>query len=116
MRSPKKVDTSTDPDTLELFFRISCFRNGKAVTGGSSGTVTEYDCRMLGILSRNATGGVKGRTDPELRELIVTLAKTILIKITAVKKRRKRTRLKEKYILDFYGFTAQATDRTHPFF
>lgn len=39
MRSPTKVDTSTEPDMLP-FLRISCFRNGNAAAGGSSGTVT----------------------------------------------------------------------------
>lgn len=51
MRSPTKVDTSTEPDMLELFRRISCFKNGKAEPGGSSGTVTVYDCLMLGMLT-----------------------------------------------------------------
>lgn len=49
MRRPTKVDTSTEPDMLP-FRRISCLRNGKAAAGGSSGTVTVYDCRMLGML------------------------------------------------------------------
>lgn len=44
------MDTSTEPDMLP-FRRISCLRNGKAAAGGSSGTVTVYDCRMLGMLS-----------------------------------------------------------------
>lgn len=48
--SPTKVETSAEPDTLP-FLRISCFRNGKAAAGGSSGTVTVYDCRMLGMLA-----------------------------------------------------------------
>lgn len=51
MRSPTKVDTSTEPDMLEFFRRISCFKNGKAEAGGSSGTVTVYDCLMLGMLT-----------------------------------------------------------------
>lgn len=51
MRSPTKVDTSTEPDMLELFRRISCFKNGKAEAGGSSGTVTVYDCLMLGMMT-----------------------------------------------------------------
>lgn len=49
MRSPTKVETSTEPDML-AFLRISGFRNGKAATGESSGTVTVYDCRMLGMM------------------------------------------------------------------
>lgn len=44
------MDTSTEPDMLP-FRRISCLRNGKAAAGGSSGTVTVYDCRMLGMLT-----------------------------------------------------------------
>ena len=51
MRSPTKVDTSTEPDMLELFRRISCFKNGKTEAGGSSGTVTVYDCLMLGMMT-----------------------------------------------------------------
>lgn len=45
--SPTKVDTNTEPDTAEPFRRMSCFRKGKALAGGSSGMVTVYDCRML---------------------------------------------------------------------
>ncbi|KAJ7990286.1 hypothetical protein DPEC_G00298740 [Dallia pectoralis] len=48
-RSPTKVDTSTDPDMVDVFRRISCFKNGKAEAGNSSDTVTVYDCRMLGM-------------------------------------------------------------------
>lgn len=55
MRRPTKVDTSTEPDMLP-FRRISCFRNGKAAAGGSSGTVTVYDCRMLGMLLTGLDG------------------------------------------------------------
>lgn len=47
--SPTKVDTSTEPDMLP-FLRISCFKKGNAAVGGSSGTVTVYVCRMLGML------------------------------------------------------------------
>lgn len=50
MRSPTKVETSAEPDMLP-FLRISCFRNGKAAAGGSSGTLTVYDCRRLGMLA-----------------------------------------------------------------
>lgn len=32
------------------FLRISCFKKGNAAVGGSSGTVTVYVCRMLGML------------------------------------------------------------------
>jgi len=58
MSSPTKVDTSTEPDTLPLL-RMSCFRSGKAAAGGSSGTVTVYDCRML---------GARGAAEPEPTE------------------------------------------------
>lgn len=44
------MDTSIEPDMLP-FLRISCFRKGNAAVGGSSGTVTVYDCRMLGMLA-----------------------------------------------------------------
>ncbi len=51
IRSPTNVETSMEPDRVELFLRISCFRKGNAVAGGSSGIVTVYECRMLGIIN-----------------------------------------------------------------
>ena len=50
MRSPTKVETSTEPDML-AFLRISCLRNGKAAAGGSSGTVTVYCRRLSGTVT-----------------------------------------------------------------
>lgn len=50
MRSPTRVDNSTEPDMLP-FLRISCLKNGKEAAGGSTGTVTVWDCHMLGILA-----------------------------------------------------------------
>lgn len=41
-----------EPDIVELFLRMSCLRRGNAVAGGSSGIVTEYECRMLGIINK----------------------------------------------------------------
>lgn len=51
MRSPTNVDTSMERDIVGLFLRISCLMKGKAEAGGSSGTVTVYDCRILGIMT-----------------------------------------------------------------
>lgn len=41
-----------EPGIVEFFLRMSCFRRGNAVAGGSSGIVTAYECRMLGIINK----------------------------------------------------------------
>lgn len=41
-----------EPDIVEFFLRMSCFRSGNAVAGGSSGTVTVYECRILDIINK----------------------------------------------------------------
>jgi len=51
IRSPTNVDTSIERDIVGLFLRISCLIKGKAEAGGSSGTVTVYDCLILGIVT-----------------------------------------------------------------
>lgn len=51
IRSPTNVDTSIERDIVGLFLRISCLIKGKAEAGGSSGTVTVYDCLILGIMT-----------------------------------------------------------------
>lgn len=45
------MDTNIERDIGGLFLRRSVFRKGYAVTGGSSGTVTVYDCRILGMMA-----------------------------------------------------------------
>lgn len=47
MIRPMNVDTSLDRDNDGLFRCSSCLSRGKAV--GSSGTVTVYECRRLGM-------------------------------------------------------------------
>lgn len=51
MRRPTNVDTSIDRDMVGLFLRRSGLMKGKTDAGGSSGTVTVYDCLILGILT-----------------------------------------------------------------
>lgn len=58
MRSPTKVDTSIEPDIVGLLRLRSCLRKGNAAAGGSSGTVTVYDCRMLGIAAIYAANSI----------------------------------------------------------
>lgn len=41
-----------EPAIVELFLRMSCLRRGNAVAGGSSGIVTVYECRILGIINK----------------------------------------------------------------
>lgn len=55
IRSPTNVETSMEPDT-EFFLLMSCFRKESAVAGGSSGIVTVYECRMLGIINESFCG------------------------------------------------------------
>lgn len=55
IRSPTNVDTSMERDTDALFLRASALLKGKTDAGGSSGTVTVYDWRRLGMVTTKQT-------------------------------------------------------------